>query len=62
MFMAGIPTYPGGYWSFTVGSKKYDPSKVDISKIPDMEMRYYTPMLHNAAFVLPAYVQKIINS
>jgi len=60
LFMAGIPTYPGGYWSFTIGSKKYDPEKVDISTIPDINARYYTPELHKACFVLPKYIQDII--
>ena len=58
--MAAIPTYPGGYWSFTIGSKKYDPEKVDISAIPDINARYYTPELHKACFVLPKYIQDII--
>jgi len=60
LFMAGIPTYPGGYWSFTIGSKKYDPEKVDVSSIPDINARYYTPELHKACFVLPKYIQDII--
>lgn len=60
LFMAAIPTYPGGYWSFTIGSKKYDPSKVDASKIPPMDTKYYTPELHNACFVLPRFVKDLI--
>jgi spermidine synthase len=60
MFMAAIPTYPGGYWSFTIGSKKYDPSMADITKIPEMNTKYYTPELHTASFVLPKYVKDII--
>lgn len=60
LFMAGIPTYPGGYWSFTVGSKKYDPQNVDTSKIPEMPMKYYTKDLHKACFVLPQYIKDII--
>jgi spermidine synthase len=24
LYMAVVPTYPGGFWSFTIGSKKYD--------------------------------------
>ena len=60
LFMAGIPTYPGGYWSFTIGSKKYDPEKVDISVIPNINTRYYTPELHKACFVLPRYIQNVI--
>lgn len=62
MFMAAIPTYPGGYWSFTVGSKKYDPSKVDMDSIPEeLDTKYYHRELHKAAFVLPKYVQKLIS-
>lgn len=60
LFMAAIPTYPGGYWSFTVGSKKYDPSKVEPSKIHITGTRYYTPELHSACFVLPQYIKDII--
>lgn len=60
LFMAAIPTYPGGYWSFTVGSKKYDPSQVDITKIPEMDTKYYTPEIHKACFVLPKYVKNVI--
>ncbi|GFR35184.1 polyamine aminopropyltransferase [Thermobrachium celere] len=60
LFMAAIPTYPGGYWSFTVGSKKYDPTQVDITKIPEMDTKYYTPEVHKACFVLPKYIKEVI--
>ena len=45
LFMAAIPTYPGGYWSFTIGSKVHDPENVNIEKIPDFSTKYYTPEL-----------------
>ena len=61
MFMAAIPTYPGGYWSFTVGSKKYDPENPFMDKIPEnMDTKYYYKELHKAAFVLPKYVRDLI--
>ncbi len=60
LFMAAIPTYPGGYWSFTIGSKKYDPLETDMKKIQDLDTRYYTPELHKACFVLPKYIKDII--
>lgn len=60
LFMAAIPTYPGGFWSFTVGSKKYDPSVVDVSIIPNIDTKYYTPKLHNSCFILPKYIEKLI--
>lgn len=59
MYLASIPTYQGGIWSFTIGSLKYDPLK-DVQGFPGYHTRYYTPSLHRAAFVLPAYVKKLI--
>lgn len=60
LFTTTIPTYPGGFWSFTIGSKKYDPSLVDVSKIPEIDTKYYTHELHKASFVLPKYVKEIV--
>lgn len=59
-YTACIPTYPGGFWCFTLGSKKYDPEAVNIAKIPPLETKYYTPEMHKAAFVLPKFLQDII--
>lgn len=59
-FLANIPTYPGGLWTFTMGSKKHDPEKVDETKFPKLETRYYTPQVHKAAFVLPKFVADIV--
>lgn len=60
LYLANVPTYPGSLWSFTMGSKKYDPLAVDTDKLPDLGFRYYTPALHRAAFVLPAFVQDLL--
>ncbi|MGI6712608.1 MAG: polyamine aminopropyltransferase [Bacillota bacterium] len=60
LYLAYVPTYPSGMWSFTMGSKKYDPEAVDESKIPDTGTRYYTPQVHKAAFALPVFVQELL--
>jgi spermidine synthase len=60
LFMAAIPTYPSGFWSFTVGSKKHDPKAVDLSNTIDIDTKYYTKELHKACFVLPKFVEDII--
>lgn len=60
LFMAAIPTYPSGFWSFTVGSKKHDPKTVDLSNTIDVDTKYYTKELHKACFVLPKFVEDII--
>lgn len=60
MYLAYVPTYPGGIWSFTLGSKKYDPLAVDPASIPDLGFRYYTPELHRAAFALPRFAAQLL--
>lgn len=60
LFMAGIPTYPSGYWSFTVGSKKLDPEYAEIDNKYDIEnLKYYNKRLHKASFVLPQFIEKL---
>lgn len=58
IYTAPVPTYPSGYWSFTAGSKKYDPS-IPL-RTPDFETRYYTPEIHRASFVLPNFLKNAI--
>ncbi|WP_418790302.1 polyamine aminopropyltransferase [Phosphitispora sp. TUW77] len=60
LYLANVPTYPSGLWSFTMGSKKYDPEAVDVSAVPDYPTRYYTPKLHLSCFVLPKFVAELI--
>ncbi|SDG50375.1 spermidine synthase [Fontibacillus panacisegetis] len=60
VYGANIPTYPSGLWTFTMGSKTYDPLEVDETKIPEINTKYYTPRLHKAAFVLPKFVEDLI--
>lgn len=59
LFMAGIPTYPSGFWSFTVGSKKFDPENADLTNKPEFETKYYTKKLHKACFTLPKFVEEL---
>lgn len=60
LFMAGIPTYPSGYWSFTIGSKKYDPENPTELRKLSFETKYYTQKLHRAAFTLPKYIEDLV--
>ncbi|MDQ0091580.1 spermidine synthase [Paenibacillus anaericanus] len=60
VYGANIPTYPSGLWTFTMGSKKYDPLEVDEKQIPEIDTKYYTPRLHKAAFVLPKFVEDLV--
>lgn len=58
LYLASIPTYPSGLWSFTIGSKKYDPEQPLAPN--KYELKYYNPGVHKAAFNLPSFVKNII--
>ncbi|NPV79386.1 MAG: polyamine aminopropyltransferase [Firmicutes bacterium] len=60
LYLAPIPTYPSGLWSFTTGSKVYDPISPARSMPDDIVCRYYTPEIHKAAFALPRFVKELI--
>lgn len=60
LYTCSIPTYPSGYWSFTMGSKKYDPLETDVSKIPAVDTKYYCAEIHKSIFALPKFVADII--
>lgn len=59
LYIANIPTYPSGLWTFTMGSKVYDPKEVREDRFHDVDTNYYTKELHRAAFVLPKFVKDL---
>ncbi len=63
-YLAFIPTYAMGMWSFTLGSKKLHPLEdLDARALPfAADLRYYTPEVHRAAFALPAFVQRLVQA
>lgn len=60
-YLTAVPTYISGFWSFTLGSKKYDPLEVKLQKdvIDKLDTKYYNAAIHKGAFVLPTYVSKL---
>lgn len=60
LYTCAVPTYPTGLWSFTLGSKKYDPLTAEVeANFAGTETKYYTPAVHMAAFQLPRFVAQI---
>lgn len=60
LYTCAVPTYPTGLWSFTLGSKKYDPLMAEPEdRFQGMETKYYTPAVHHGALQLPRFVQAI---
>jgi len=62
LYLASIPTYPSGLWSFTIGSKRYDPLEVDEEKILEIDTKYYSPEIHKSVFKLPRFVKNLLES
>ena len=60
LYLASVPTYPSGLWSFTMGSKKYDPEDINSLAVPGYPTKYYTAEVHKGAFMLPRFVQELI--
>ncbi|MEE1305814.1 MAG: polyamine aminopropyltransferase [Agathobacter sp.] len=63
VYQAHIPTCPSGYWLFGFASKKYHP--IDDFKPEKWEALgintwYYTTNLHRGAFMLPKYVEDLL--
>ncbi len=65
-YLAPIPTYPSGLWSFhIVGKQAFNPSQsLDWDKATQFAaahtLNYYSPSVHQAAFCLPPYVVNML--
>ncbi|MBI3992194.1 MAG: polyamine aminopropyltransferase [Candidatus Lambdaproteobacteria bacterium] len=63
-YLANIPTYPAGVWSFTFASNDVDPR----TAIPTFEaeflagLNYFSPEIFRAAFALPRYIRRGLES
>lgn len=60
-----VPTYPTGMWSFQWGIKgTVDAREIDQTLIENFvkaqDLKYYNSQIHQAAFALPNFVQKMI--
>lgn len=63
VYQAHIPTCPSGYWLFGFASKKYHPLndfKPERFNDRNLETWYYTTNLHMGAFMLPKYVEDLL--
>ena len=63
MYLAPVPSYPSGLWSFVFCSKKYDPIVdnrcADLRRL-NLNTRYYNEAIHQAAFAIPHFIQELI--
>lgn len=56
LYLAPVPTYPGGLWSFVFVSDRVSPLRV-VKKNPPLGLRYYNSEIHRAAFALPQFLK-----
>ena len=67
-YLAHIPTYPTGMWSFMHCVKEpqsadwWAPKDAAAAFCDSQPLRYYTPDLHKAARVLPRFVQDLLKA
>lgn len=60
LYTLTVPSFPGGIWTLTAGSKRFDPARPYNSDRPAFPLKYYTKDLHRAAFVHPVYIEELI--
>ncbi|MCH8843456.1 MAG: polyamine aminopropyltransferase [SAR324 cluster bacterium] len=62
LYLANIPTYPAGLWSFTFCSDDVDPHLFRHTSAPPFvaDLRYYHQKMFRAALTLPNYVRRFL--
>ncbi len=67
-YLGHVPTYPGGLWAFSLAAQGLDTVPPDLETLQqrfaalDLRTHYYTPDIHRAAFVLPPFVQRLLDT
>ena len=59
LYTASIATYAGNWWSFSVGSKSFNPKQ--IRKPVKIETKLYTADLHKSCFLPEDLYKKLLN-
>jgi spermidine synthase len=62
LYTAPIATYPGNWWTFSLGSMKHDPHEPRKGEGGEpLQTRFYSEEIHRHSFVPEALYEKIIN-
>lgn len=57
-YIAFVPTYPGGLWSFTMASDIYNPMNMNVNRLP-LNTRYLTKEIAKTCFNLPNFIRDL---
>jgi spermidine synthase len=58
-FTAPIATYPGNWWTFSMGSKKLDPRQ--MRRKLEFDTKFYSEEIHSYSFVPPGLYRKLMD-
>jgi len=59
-YLAAVPTYPSGNWSFLMGSKTENTPLSQCRDKGDLSTKYYDRTIHTACFALPRYLRETL--
>jgi spermidine synthase len=59
-YLAPVPTYPSGTWSFLMGSKAGETALPVCRDHAKMPTEYYSPQIHMASFALPRFIAEAL--
>lgn len=57
-YIAVVPTYPGGFWSFTLASKKYQHGD---GFVQSFDTRYFNEAVYQGSFKLPVFIEALVH-
>jgi len=60
LYLAYIPTYPSGCWSFTYASNSLTPETIRNKTTRKFKTKYYNTELHKSALALPEFVRELV--
>jgi spermidine synthase len=55
-----VPTYPGGLWTFCLGSRGRGPESIDVERLRAIAPRYFGAENARASFHLPPFVRELV--
>ena len=67
VYLGSVPAYPGGLWTFTLGTRGRDPLAVSEAELEErvhrlkQEARFFSPEVYRAAFALPPFIRSLLS-
>jgi len=64
VYLAYVPTYPSGMWSFTIASDYIDvrDTSRNREKVKELKTRYFCDSIYDCLFALPVFVREMVEN